>query len=64
MIQGAKLCIKKKYKFISITGFNKKNSLNKLSKYFCWVDSKSYNCVELSQLFILLSIVDNLNNKK
>ncbi len=64
MIQAAKLCIKKKYKFISITGFNKKNSLNSLSKSFCWVDSKSYNYVELAQLFILLSIVDNLSNKK
>ena len=64
MIQGAKLCIKKKYKFITITGFNQKNSLNSLSKYSCWINSKSYNYVELVQLFILLSIVDNLNKKK
>lgn len=64
MIQAAKLCLKKKYKFISITGFNKKNTLNSLSKYFCWVNSKSYNHVEIAQLFILLSIVDNLNKKK
>lgn len=64
LIQGAKLCIKKKYKFVSITGFNKKNKLNSLSKYSCWIDSKSYNYVELGQLFILLSIVDNLNIKK
>ena len=64
LIQGAKLCIKKKYKFVSITGFNKKNRLNSLSKYSCWIDSKSYNYVELGQLFILLSIVDNFNIKK
>ncbi|MDC3068633.1 SIS domain-containing protein [Candidatus Pelagibacter sp.] len=64
MIQAAKLCLKKKYKFISITGFNEKNRLNSLSNYFCWVDSKSYNHVELAQLFILLSIVDSLNKKK
>lgn len=64
MIQAAKLCLKKKYKFISITGFNKKNRLNSLSKHFCWVNSKSYNHIEIAQLFILLSIVDNLNKKK
>ena len=64
MINAARFCVKKKFKFISLTGFNKKNSLNRLSKKFCWVNSKSYNYVELAQLYILLSIVDNLNNRK
>lgn len=64
LIQGAKLCIKKKYKFFSITGFNKKNKLNSLSKYSCWINSTRYNYVELGQLFILLSLVDYFNIKK
>ena len=49
-----------KYNFENI----KKNRLNSLSKHFCWVNSKSYNHIEIVQLFILLSIVDNLNKKK
>ena len=64
MIEAARFCRRKKLEFISLTGFNKKNSLNKLSKNFCWVDSTSYNYVELAQLYILLSIVDNLSIKK
>tara|TARA_B100000989_G_C19532662_1_gene470976 strand:- start:2658 stop:3185 length:528 start_codon:yes stop_codon:yes gene_type:complete len=64
IVEGAKFCNRKKIKFISVTGFNKENRLNNLSKHFCWINSKSYNYVELGQLFILLSIVDNLNSKK
>ena len=32
MIEAARFCKRKKLQFISLTGFNKKNSLNKLSK--------------------------------
>lgn len=64
MIEAARFCKRKKLQFISLTGFNKKNSLNKLSKNYCWIDSASYNYVELTQLYILLSIVDNLSIKK
>jgi D-sedoheptulose 7-phosphate isomerase len=64
MIQAAKFCLKKKYEFVSLTGFNKRNSLNSLSKTFCWINSNSYNFIEIAQLFILLSIVDNISKKK
>jgi hypothetical protein len=50
--------------FFSITGFIKNNLLNKMSKNFIWIDSKSYNQVELSQLFVLLSVIDKINLKR
>ena len=62
MIKAAKYCIKKKINFFSITGFNKNNKLNKLSKNFSWIDSTSYNQVELAQLVILLYSVDKIND--
>tara|TARA_Y100000816_G_C25971889_1_gene507215 strand:+ start:237 stop:779 length:543 start_codon:yes stop_codon:yes gene_type:complete len=63
MIRAAKFCKFKKIKFFSLTGFKKNNRLNKNSNQYIWVDSKSYNKVELTQLLILLSIVDRLNVK-
>lgn len=64
MINAAKYCKIKKINFYSITGFNESNELNKISKNFIWINSKSYNQVELSQLFILLSIIDKINTKR
>lgn len=64
MINASKFCKKKKLNFFSLTGFKKNNLLNKNSKNHIWINSNSYNEVELAQLFILLSIVDNLNSKK
>ncbi len=63
MINAAKYCKKKKIIYYPITGFNKNNSLNKLSKNYIWVNSNSYNKVEAMQLLILLSMVDKLNLK-
>jgi D-sedoheptulose 7-phosphate isomerase len=64
MIEAARFCKKKKFDFVSLTGFNKKNSLNNLTKNFCWINSNSCNYVELAQPYVLLSIVDNLSIKK
>ncbi len=52
---------KKKIDFFSITGFKKENKLNKNSKNHIWINSKSYNKVELIQLSVLLIIIDRLN---
>jgi D-sedoheptulose 7-phosphate isomerase len=60
MIEAAKFCNSKKISFFSLTGFNKKNKLKKSSKNDLWVNSSSYNQVEISQLIILLSIIDKL----
>ncbi len=64
MVKAARFCKKKKVNFFSITGFNKNNQLNKASKNFYWINSKSYNHVESIQLLILLSIIDRCSNKK
>ena len=61
MINAAKHCKKKKIDFFSITGFKKENKLNKNSKNHIWINSKSYNKVELIQLSVLLIIIDRLN---
>ena len=64
MINAAKHCKINNINFFSITGFVKDNLLNKVSKNFIWIDSKSYNQVELSQLFVLLSVIDKINLKR
>ncbi len=64
MIKAAEYCKIKRLNFFSITGFLETNKLNKISKNFIWIDSKSYNKVELSQLFVLLSIIDKMKLKK
>jgi len=64
MVNAARYCRKKKINFFSITGFNKKNKLNKESKNFYWINSKSYNYVESIQLLILLSIVDRFGHRR
>ena len=64
MIQASKYCKTKKIGFFSLTGFKKHNKLNKNSKNFLWINSNSYNQVEIAQLFILLCLVDNLRYKK
>jgi D-sedoheptulose 7-phosphate isomerase len=60
---AAKYCKVKKIKFFSLTGFQKNNKLNAISKNHIWINSTSYNYVELGQLLILLSIVDILHKK-
>ena len=64
MVKAAKFCKVKKIKFFSLTGFKKNNKLNRNSKNHLWVNSMSYNKVELTQLLILLSIVDRLSIKR
>ncbi len=63
MINAAKFCKKNKINYFSITGFKKQNKLNLNSANKIWINSLSYNYVEMTQLFILLSIVDFFNKK-
>ena len=42
----------------TFTGFNKNNSLSRISKKNIWIDSKNYNQVENLHQICLLSIVD------
>ncbi len=60
LVRAIKYSKKNKIKTVVFTGFKKNNrlkTLNKLGVNF-WIDSKSYNIVELSHLCLLLSIVD------
>ena len=63
MINAAKFLNKKKISFYSITGFNKKNKLNLLSKKKIWINSNSYNHIEVIQNMILLASIDLANKK-
>ena len=51
---------KKKISIITMTGFDKKNSLSAYGDINVWVNSKSYNYVEVAHLQILAFIVDTL----
>ena len=63
MINAAKYCKKNSIKFYSLTGFNVKNPLNKLSKKKFHIQSNNYNQVEVIQNLILLLTIDFLNKK-
>ena len=64
MIEASKYCKRQKIIFFSLTGFNKNNKLNMNSRNYIWINSKSYNQVEISQLLILLSLIDKLKKNK
>ena len=63
MVKAAKYCNKKSIKFLSISGFSKMNKLNTNSKNKIWINSKSWNLVEILQLSILLSFIDKIIGK-
>lgn len=65
IVQAAKWCKHKKVNLISLTGHKKNNTLNKINKngISFWINSMSYNYVEMTHLFILLGLVDTLVGK-
>jgi len=58
LVNAAKYCKKKKINCISISGFKKNNSLSRYTILNLWINSKSYNLVEIIQMIILLSFID------
>jgi phosphoheptose isomerase len=58
MVNAIEHCNKKKINYFSLTGHKKNNLMNKTSKNFLWVNSMSYNAVEILHSIILLNIVD------
>jgi D-sedoheptulose 7-phosphate isomerase len=60
MINAAKVCKNKKNFLITLTGFKKNNNLKPYGNLSIWVDSKSYNFVELAHLQIMTYLVDKL----
>ena len=63
ILNAAKSCDKRGIKYFSLTGHKKNNSLNNRSKNYIWVDSMSYNSVEIIHHLILLNIVDSIIGK-
>lgn len=64
MLNAAKFLKKRKINFYTLTGFKKNNKLNLISKKKFWIDSNSYNHIEVVQSMILLSSIDLIKNKK
>ena len=58
ILNAAKFCKNNNIDCASIHGFTKVSSLAKLCKVNIWIDSKSYNLIEIAQTAILLSLVD------
>ena len=66
LLKAADFCKKNKLKLITLTGKKKTNSLIKRNSngYNIFINSKSYNIVEICHHIILLSIVDCVIGKK
>lgn len=60
LLNAAKTCIKKRINTVALTGHSKKNKLNKIIKNNFWVNSKSYNQVEIIHFAILGLVVDKI----
>jgi D-sedoheptulose 7-phosphate isomerase len=63
MVNAIEYCNIKKINYFSLTGHKKNNLMNKISKNFLWVNSMSYNAVEILHSVILLNIVDLIIGK-
>jgi D-sedoheptulose 7-phosphate isomerase len=64
MINAAKKSKEMGINVVTFTGFSKDNSLNTLGDINFWVDSKSYNIVEMTHHIWLLAIVDYIIENK
>ena len=63
ILKAANFAKKKKINFFSLTGFKKNNSLNNISKNKIWINSSSYNKVEIVHFTLLAIIVDTIIGK-
>ena len=64
ILNGAKKAKKMGCRVITFSGFNKNNPLRKLGHLNFWINSKSYNIVEMVHHIWLLSAVDNISKAK
>lgn len=63
MINAARFLKKKKIDLITFTGFKIKNSLSKFGKINFWINSKSYNEVEMCHNILIVAAIDFLRVK-
>lgn len=64
IINGAETCNNRNLNLVTFSGFNKNNPLYKLGKINFCVESNSYNLIESTHQFWLLSIIDYLIYEK
>lgn len=64
MLNAAKYLKKNKIFLITFTGFKKNNPLSKIGNTNIWINSKSYNYVEMAHLQLLMMIIDSINEEK
>jgi D-sedoheptulose 7-phosphate isomerase len=64
MINAARFCKNKKIFLVTLTGFNKNNSLKRLGNINLWVDSKEYNYIENIHQLWLLSVLDKISKNQ
>ena len=60
LINAAKKTKELGLKLITLTGFNKNNSLSQIGDKNLWIDSNSYNIVENVHQILLLSVLDKI----
>jgi len=63
IINAAKYCQNNNIDLITLSGFNKDNSLTKCGKVNFHVNSEEYNFIEMTHHIILVSLVDIFVNK-
>jgi len=64
IINGVNFAKKIGCKVITLTGFDKKNSVKKIGHINLWLNSKNYNLIEMTHHIWLLSIVDYIAKAK
>ena len=65
LVNAAKYALKKKINLVTMTGCKKNNGLNRInSKLRLWINSNSYNHIEILHHYVLLSITDKIILKK
>lgn len=64
MLKAANYALKNRLKLITLTGFEKNNSLSKKGIINLWVDSSNYNHIENIHQILLLTICDYIAKKK
>lgn len=63
IINAINYCKIKKITHFSLTGHKKNNTINKISKNYLWINSMSYNAVEIAHSVVLFNIVDLIIGK-
>lgn len=63
IINAASFAIEKRLNLITLSGFSSDNQLRKMGQVNFWVDSSSYNMIEMAHHIWLLSLVDFFANE-